>query len=223
MNLIEQLPRLRAQHGFSHEELADRLHVARQTISKWETGQAEPELASLVALCDLYGISLDRLVRQDDCLPEPSALPQTDDAELTSFLLRAKRSTYAAHGPETTPSRPASHDFLYEEGSWRYQDSYLGGRCFAGEEAAWHAGEPIWSMNYCGRVLAEPFSGDFLKEALLRGTPAFPYRGPQLYTHGDWTYHCHVAGDLAWFSGREEIYHLGELVYECLFHGGKLG
>lgn len=222
MKLSDNLQLLRQQHGLSQEALADQLHVARQTISKWETGQVVPELSSLVILCDLYRISLDRLVRGDDCAP-CSMQANTSADEQIDFLLRAKRATYAGHGSEASPCRPSSHDYLFEELPWRYHDSYLGSSHFAGEEALWHNDTPVWSMNYVGRVLAEPFSGDFLKEALLRGTPQQPYRGPQLYQHGDWTYHCHTEGSFDWFSGHEEIFFGDVLVYECCFHGGKLG
>lgn len=220
MKLSDKLPLLRQQHGLSQEDLAQRLNVARQTISKWETGQALPELPSLLALCDLYHLSLDRLVRDDDCA-EP-LVPVTQQEGLVPFLLRAKRATYAGHGAECDPSRPTSHDFRYAEADWLYLDSYLGSSHFLGEEAVWFNGHPLWSMNYAGRVLAEPFSGDFLKEALLRCNEAMPYRGPQLFSQGEWTYHCHADGDISWFAGHEEIYHLDHLVYECRFHGGKL-
>lgn len=221
MNLSSKLSKLRQQHAFSQEELAHRLHVARQTISKWETGQVVPELSSLVDLCDLYGLSLDRLVRDDDCapgLPTPAHAPQ----QLIAFLLRAKRTTYAAHAPELPPSRSGNHEYLFEEGPWRYLDSYYGSAAFAGMETVWHNNQSIWCMNYTGQVIAEPFSGDFLKDALLRGTPEEPYRGPQLYRHGDWTYTCRSDGDIHWFSGMESIFYQNRLVYKLTFHGTTL-
>ena len=221
MNLSEKLQLLRQQHGYSQEELAHRLRAARQTISKWETGQVVPELNRLVDLCDLYCVSLDRLVRGDDCTPPMAGNPLPQD-ELTGFLLRAKRATYAAHAPESGSSRPTSHDFLYEEGSWRYLDSYFGSSHFSGQETVWHREQPVWSMNYAGRVIAEPFSGDFLKEALLHGTPAEPYRGPGLYRHGDWTYTSRSQGAPEWFQGSECIYYQNNLVYELSFHGTAL-
>ncbi len=44
---------------------------------------------------------------------------------------------------------------------------------------------PSWSMNYIGRVTGDNFSGDFLKEALLRVPEDKPFRGPEDYTNGD--------------------------------------
>ena len=221
MNLSSKLIRLRQQHALSQEDLAQRLHVARQTISKWETGQVVPELASLIDLCDLYGLSLDRLVRDDDCAPAIAHEGQAPQ-QMVEFLLRAKRATYAAHAPEIPSQRPGCHEYLFEEGAWRYLDSYYGAAAFAGLETVWHHNQPVWCMNYTGRVIAEPFSGDFLKEALLLGTSDAPYRGPHLFRHGDWTYTCRSGGDVAWFSGSENIYYQNDLVYELTFHGTAL-
>ncbi len=50
---------------------------------------------------------------------------------LLDFLLRAKRSTYAAKAAECTPSRPNSHDLSYAEGDYLYLDTYLGGERFS--------------------------------------------------------------------------------------------
>lgn len=136
------------------------------------------------------------------------------------FLMRAKRATYAGKGAESAPSRPASHDLVYEEGGLKYLDTYLGGRRFSGEEAVWQNGVPVWAMNYCGRVTGEPFSGDFLKEALLHVSGETPYRGPARFEDGKYTYLCKPEGTLEWFQGREEIRFGGETVYELYFHGG---
>ena len=145
-----------------------------------------------------------------------------ETAALTEFLLRAKRAAYAGKGPEAAPSRPASHDLPYTEGSLSYLDSYLGSSRFAGEEAVWRDGTPIWSMNYVGRVTGDNFSGDFLKEALLHVPADRPYRGPAEYIQSDYTYRCKVSGDFAWFHGSETISYQGRCIYECLFHGGSI-
>lgn len=142
--------------------------------------------------------------------------------DAVEFLIRAKRATYAGKGSETTPSRTASHDLVYREGDMMYYDTYLGGECFAGEEALWKAGVPFWSMNYIGRVLSDDFSGDFLKQALLNVPSDIPYRGPQSFSEGDQTYSCEVTGDFEWFQGKEFICYKNEKIYECVFHGGLI-
>ncbi len=57
-----RLQKLRRQASMSQQELADQLHVSRQSISKWELGTATPDLDNLVRLSELFGVSLDELV-----------------------------------------------------------------------------------------------------------------------------------------------------------------
>ena len=144
------------------------------------------------------------------------------DKEVISFLLAAKKATYAGSGSEVASSRPNSHDLHYKEASLKYIDTYLGGTKFSGEEALWKDDVPFWSMNYIGRVVGDGFSGDFLKEALAHVPPDSPYRGPTEYTNGDYIYKCKVNGDFHWFDGFEEIFLNGNKIYECIFHGGDI-
>ena len=73
MEFNNKLYELRKQKGLSQEELANRLNVSRQTVSKWEVGDSTPDMEKLVAICDLFGISLDELVL--DKKPEPAPAP----------------------------------------------------------------------------------------------------------------------------------------------------
>lgn len=73
MEFNNRLYHLRKQNGLSQEELANRLHVTRQTISKWETGDSTPDMGKLAAMSDLFEISLDELVMGKE--------PRTKDAE----------------------------------------------------------------------------------------------------------------------------------------------
>ena len=116
-----------------------------------------------------------------------------------------------------------SHDYRYEgKNGFTYLDSYLGGECFVGEEVVWLYENPVWSMNYVGRVIGENFSGDFLKEVLMQVPAELPFRGPEIYTKGDYHYHCKVDGEFVWFQGYEEIFYMDEKIYECYFHGGAI-
>ena len=100
---------------------------------------------------------------------------------------------------------------------------YLGfSEIFAGEEAVWKKGKAQYAMNYLGRVLEKEFSGNFLKEALRAADKKMPYRGPEYYQSGEYTYKCSVNGDFTWFQGYEEIYWHDKKVYECFFHGGVM-
>lgn len=57
-----RLAELRREKGLSQEELAERLNVSRQAVSKWERGESSPDTDNLIALAQLYGISLDVLL-----------------------------------------------------------------------------------------------------------------------------------------------------------------
>ena len=66
MKLQENLIRLRKQKGLSQEELAYQLGISRQSVSKWESGTSVPELERLVEISELYGVSLDELVKGEN-------------------------------------------------------------------------------------------------------------------------------------------------------------
>ena len=65
MEIKEQLKEHRARLGLSQEELADRIFVSRQTISNWETDRTYPDVQSLLLMSDLFGTSIDELVKGD--------------------------------------------------------------------------------------------------------------------------------------------------------------
>lgn len=69
MTLGEKLQKLRQQQGLSQDALAERLGVSRQAVSKWERDEAQPELDKIVRLSELFGVSLDALLK--DMPPEP--------------------------------------------------------------------------------------------------------------------------------------------------------
>lgn len=222
MDFKEKLTAIRKERGRSQEELAESIGVSRQAVSKWESGEALPDIANLVMLADVLGVTIDRLIRRDAdaCSAALAGREKRETESIKAFLLRAKKNGYAAHAPEQPPSRPSSHDIKYEEGNMLYIDTYLGGERFSGEEAVWRGGAALWAMNYSGRVTNEKFSGEFLKEALKNVPEELPLRGPLVHRNGDYSYHCSVSGDFEWFLGYEEIFCGSEKVYECCFHGG---
>lgn len=62
MGLGEKLYDLRREKHLSQEEVAEKLNVTRQTVSKWETNQSTPDFDKIAPLCALYGISADELL-----------------------------------------------------------------------------------------------------------------------------------------------------------------
>ena len=63
MTFSETLTSARKRRGWSQEELAARIQVSRQAVSKWETGAAEPSTSNLLALAKLYGVDAGELLR----------------------------------------------------------------------------------------------------------------------------------------------------------------
>lgn len=73
MKLGEKLQQLRKKSGLSQEQLAARLTVSRQAVSKWELGDAVPDTENVVQLSRIFGVSCDYLLREE--LDEPGAAP----------------------------------------------------------------------------------------------------------------------------------------------------
>lgn len=63
MTLGEKITRLRTERHWTQGELAEKMEVSRQSVSKWETGSSVPELDKLIAMSEVFGISLDALVK----------------------------------------------------------------------------------------------------------------------------------------------------------------
>lgn len=73
MELYEKLYELRRASGMSQEELAEKLGVSRQAVSKWESGATQPELPKLIELSKLYSVSVDELLSLEHAKPEQDA------------------------------------------------------------------------------------------------------------------------------------------------------
>ena len=65
MSLGEKIREQRKKAGLSQEQLAEKLNVSRQAITKWETGKGIPDVANLIAISDEFGLSLDELIKGD--------------------------------------------------------------------------------------------------------------------------------------------------------------
>lgn len=65
MELSQKLQNRRKELKLTQEEVAEKIHVSRQTISNWETGRTLPDINSLVLISDIYDISLDSLIKED--------------------------------------------------------------------------------------------------------------------------------------------------------------
>ena len=82
MEFNNRLYQLRKQKGLSQEELANRLNVSRQTVSKWEVGDSTPDMEKLIAMSDLFGVSLDNLVMEK----KEGQTPAAGKSEFTAVI-----------------------------------------------------------------------------------------------------------------------------------------
>ena len=91
--LSDKISDLRRQAGWSQEELAERLDVSRQSVSKWESGASLPEVDKIIAMSGLFGVSTDFLLKDD--VPEElaevtpaEAAPVEAEPEVNEYGLR---------------------------------------------------------------------------------------------------------------------------------------
>ena len=86
MTLGMKLQLLRKQNGLSQEQLADRLNVSRQAISKWELDAALPDTANVIALSRLFRVSTDYLLKDDMETPVEGASKKPTTARLAGII-----------------------------------------------------------------------------------------------------------------------------------------
>ncbi|MBP3460155.1 MAG: helix-turn-helix transcriptional regulator [Lachnospiraceae bacterium] len=65
MTLAEKISLLRRQKGWSQEELAEKMDISRQSVSKWESGQSIPDLDKIIKISDIFAVSTDYLLKED--------------------------------------------------------------------------------------------------------------------------------------------------------------
>lgn len=145
---------------------------------------------------------------------------------LDIFLREANTNTYANEKiKKATSLRHGSNDYHFESGDLTFHDTYFGTTKFIGEEIVYKNDVPVWGMNYYGFTLSDEISESLfdaiLRPALMSGAgDNIPVRGPKEFVNGDWTYAFDVKGELANFTGLEEISKNGEIVCRLYCHGG---
>lgn len=90
MFIAKNLQYLRRRDKITQEELAEKLNVSRQSVSKWEMGEAYPETEKLLALCELFDVSLDGLMRNDLSEAEQSETSTVEFVQTVSEEIAAE-------------------------------------------------------------------------------------------------------------------------------------
>ena len=95
IKLADRLVELRKEHKLSQEALAEKLGLSRQSISKWERAEASPDTDNLIALAEVYGITLDELLGKNEPKAEktePQPTHQPTKKQLSAKQIKGKQN-----------------------------------------------------------------------------------------------------------------------------------
>lgn len=84
MTMGEKILKLRKARGWNQEDLAEQIGVTRQAVSRWESDSAKPDADKIVAICDLFGVSADYLLREN-YQGEPGGVPAQPQRQRTAI------------------------------------------------------------------------------------------------------------------------------------------
>ena len=94
MNMADRIQYLRKTNGISQEELADKVGVSRQAVSKWESEQSLPDLGKIITMSDYFGVTTDYILKGI----EPVTDKEQKSSELTSKILYIASTAFVAIG-----------------------------------------------------------------------------------------------------------------------------
>ena len=103
MDFSEKIAMLRRQKNWSQEELAEKLMVTRQAVSKWESAQSMPDLDKIVQLSELLGVSTDYLLKSDRDAPEVETPQRTQEKASARRVTREEVSRFLTLQESTAP------------------------------------------------------------------------------------------------------------------------
>lgn len=89
MNIGEIIKIKRKNLKLTQDELAEKIHVSRQTISSWENSKSLPDVTSLILLSDVYDISLDELIKGDITMIKKLEVKESKEKLSISFIISA--------------------------------------------------------------------------------------------------------------------------------------
>ena len=102
MILADKIIDLRKKAGWSQEELAEKLDVSRQSVSKWEGAQSIPDMNKILQLSELFGVSTDYLLK--DSMEAAETGPSQDtDAEDATFVSMEEANAFLSYKAESAP------------------------------------------------------------------------------------------------------------------------
>ena len=93
MDFSERLLTLRKSLDLTQEQLAEKLNVSRQSVSKWESGQSVPELDKIVALSVIFGVTTDSLLKPSE-MTELSVKTELLEKQQQQMLVRERKRSH---------------------------------------------------------------------------------------------------------------------------------
>lgn len=112
VEIAQRLAELRRERGFSQESLAEQLGLSRQAVSKWERAESAPDMGNLIALADLYGVTLDELLRvspevEEDVRYESQERAASSEAQAVEAAEEAREAAERAEAAAVAASQEA--------------------------------------------------------------------------------------------------------------------
>ena len=143
---------------------------------------------------------------------------------LRQFLIDSNRAGYAG-GEEKKWVKEAdsSTTIPFEKGPWKSHDNFFGGEPYGGRTVVFYNGKPYWMMVYYGWVEEGVKTSSVykvLRNALKQMPEDYPFRGPEEYKEGEFTYTNTWEGEVDRFAGEEQITRGGKLIYKANYLGG---
>ncbi|MBO5138346.1 MAG: helix-turn-helix transcriptional regulator [Bacilli bacterium] len=86
MRFCDKLPKLRKENNLSQEQLADKLGVSRQAVSKWESGASYPDMDKIMSLCKILNCSLDQLIDDGAMKDQINGQPKENKFNINLYL-----------------------------------------------------------------------------------------------------------------------------------------
>ena len=108
IEIANRLIEIRKRVGLSQEDLADKLGISRQAVSKWERAEASPDIDNLVALAKLYGVTMDDLLNTEKSVDEIFKEKDKADAWSDTSKFKKEEQTETVEG-ETVDDSEKEH------------------------------------------------------------------------------------------------------------------
>lgn len=127
MELSEKLLNLRKANDLTQEQLAEKIGISRQSVSKWESGQAVPELDKIVALCEIFHITTDQLLKPSelDLLSVKTQMLENQQKSLENTFQKKERKKRAILGCVSIYLIAFSVMIMLDRISWADKFSWL--------------------------------------------------------------------------------------------------